>query len=56
MSDTPVLMTAVEKMAMAGEQAGLSVRDLISLLENGMTVEQLLQYLAAKLADMPVEN
>ena len=40
----------------AAQQAGLAVRDLVNLLEAGMSVEQLMDYLAAKLADRPVEN
>jgi len=51
------LGVAVERLAKAGERAGLSVRDLITLLDLGMTMEQLLDYLAAKLAnDRSVEN
>ena len=40
----------------AGQQAGLTVRDLNHLLEAGMSIEQLTDYLAAKLADRPGEN
>lgn len=50
------LERAVEKMILVGQQAGLGVSDLIRLLNEGMTVEQLLRYLAAKLEDWPVEN
>lgn len=40
----------------AGQQAGLGVRDLIDLLEAGMSIGQLAEYLVAKLADKPLEN
>lgn len=57
MDRTQVLGVAVEKLAKAGERAGLSVHDLITLLNSGMTMEQLLSYLAAKLSDdRSVEN
>lgn len=48
MEDNQILERAVEKMILAGQQAGLTVTDLISLLNEGMTVEQLLRYLARK--------
>ena len=56
MDDKSILEAAVEKMITAGERAGLSVSDPIDLLNAGMSVEQLLQYLAAKLSERPVEN
>lgn len=57
MGRTQVIEVAVEKLAKAGQRAGLSVRDLITLLDAGMTMEQLLDYLAAKLSeDRSVEN
>ena len=56
MARNQVLGVAVEKLAKAGERAGLSVRDLITLLDSGMTMEQLLDYLQAKLSNRSVEN
>lgn len=50
------LDAAADILIFAGQQAGLGVRDLVKLLEAGMSVEQLMDYLAAKLADRPVEN
>ena len=47
---------AADVLILAGRQAGLSVRDLINLLDAGMSISQLTDYLAAKLADSPVEN
>ena len=46
----------VENMIRAGEVAGLGVHDLIPLLDAGMSIEQLVDYLAAKLTERPVEN
>jgi hypothetical protein len=37
-----VLNRAIEKLAMAGERAGLSVEDMICMLDGGMSVEALL--------------
>jgi hypothetical protein len=56
MENDQILERAVEKMILAGHRAGLDVSDLINLLNEGMSVEQLLQYLATKLAERPVEN
>ena len=38
----PALVQAVEKLAQAGEQAGLSVEDMIRILNAGVSVEILL--------------
>lgn len=40
--DRPELVRAVEKLAQAGEQAGLSVEEMIRILNAGVTVECLL--------------
>ena len=56
MAETETLDVAADMLIWAGQQAGLRVRDLLSLLEAGMTVEQLADYLASKLADKPLEN
>ena len=37
------IMTAIEKLVLAGEQAGFSVEQMIQLLQTGGTVETLLQ-------------
>ncbi len=50
------LDAVADTLIFAGQQVGLGVRDLVNLLEAGMNVEQLVDYLAAKLADRPVEN
>jgi hypothetical protein len=51
-----VFEATVENMIRAGEVAGLGVPDLITLLDAGMSIEQLVDYLAAKLTERPVEN
>jgi len=38
----PVLTRAVEELALAGEQAGISVEDMIRILEAGLSVESLI--------------
>lgn len=50
------LDAVADVLIFAAQQAGLGVRDLVQLLEAGTSVEQLMDYLAAKLADRPVEN
>jgi hypothetical protein len=40
--ERPLLVRAVEKLARAGEQAGLSVEDMIRILNAGVSVECLL--------------
>ena len=47
---------AVAKMALAAEQFGLTPRDLIHLLDSGMSVAQLLDYIAAKQSGRAVDN
>jgi hypothetical protein len=47
---------AAEELAVVAERAGLSVRDIISLLDSGISLEQLVEYVAAKLSDKSVEN
>ncbi len=47
---------AADMLIVAGQQAGLSVRDLNTLLDAGMSVEQLVDYITAKLADRLVED
>ena len=50
------LERAVMKMAKAAEQIGLAPDDLIKLLDSGMSVEQLLDYIMAKRSGRAVEN
>jgi hypothetical protein len=49
------IMTAVEKLVLAGEQAGFSVEEMIQLLQTGATVETLLQLIEWRLSPTVVE-
>ena len=42
------LVAAIEKLAIAGEQAGFSVEQMIQLLNDGMTVERLLDLITSR--------
>jgi len=46
------LQIAIEKLAVAGEQAGLSVEQMIDLLSSGLTVATLLELIAWRLEYM----
>jgi len=61
------LVAAIEKLAIAGEQAGFSVEQMIQLLNDGMTVERLLDlitlrhqmpnpYRVPNLAELPLNS
>ena len=45
----PSLQAAIEKLAMAGEQAGFSIDQMIKLLNGGLSVEALLVLIAWRL-------
>ena len=47
----PTLAVSVCKLAMAGEQAGFTVQQMIRLLKAGMTVETLLDVIERRLID-----
>ena len=47
----PSLAVSVGKLAMAGEQAGFTVEQMIRLLKAGMTVETLLDVIERRLID-----
>ena len=44
----PVLMRAIEKLLRFGEQSGVSPDEMISLLDSGFSVPDLLAYLSSK--------
>jgi hypothetical protein len=46
---SPPLVAAIEKFAIAGQQAGLSVEQMIDLLNDGMAVDTLLDLIAWRL-------
>ena len=54
--DKAALERAVVKMALAAEQVGLTADDLIKLLDSGMSVEQLFEYVMNKHSGRAVEN
>ena len=45
----PVLTRAVEKLALAGEQVGLSVEEMIRILNAGVSVEGLLDLIERRI-------
>jgi hypothetical protein len=46
---SPSLIAAIERLAIAGQQAGFSVEQMIALLNDGLTVETLLDLIAWRL-------
>ena len=54
--DQATLNRAIVKLALAAVGVGLTPDGLIELLNSGMTVAQLLDYIMAKQAGHPVEN
>ena len=46
----PVLREAIEKLAQAGEQAGISVEDMIRILNAGVTMDRLLRFIELRLS------
>ena len=49
----PSLLVAISKLAIAGEQAGFSVEQMIQLLDAGITVEGLLELITWRLEGRP---
>jgi len=47
-----VLKRAVAKMVMLGEQVGVSMDHMILLLDSGLTVRELLEYLMSRKTDL----
>jgi hypothetical protein len=47
---TPILDVAIEKLVRIAEQSGVPTDELIALLNAGMTVHELLDYVASKTA------
>jgi len=48
-------MTAIEKLVLAGEQAGFTVEQMIQILQTGASVEALLPMIEWRLSPLPVE-
>lgn len=49
------IMTAIEKLVLAGEQAGFTVEQMIQILRTGESVEALLHMIEWRLSPLPVE-
>ena len=47
--DNPVLISAIEKLQKLGNQAGFTTEELISVLNGGFTVEELLDLIQYRL-------
>ena len=45
----PVLAKAIEKLAVAGEQAGFSVEQMIEMLNSGISIETLIEMITCRL-------
>jgi hypothetical protein len=50
--EKPSLLTAVSKLAIAGEQAGFSIEQMIELLNQGLSVETLLNLISWRLQEV----
>jgi len=47
--EQPILMTAIAKLVLAGEQAGFTVEQMIQLRQTGASVEALLNLIELRL-------
>jgi len=47
--DDPTLISAIDKLAIAGERAGFTTEQLIRLLNAGLSVEDLVQLITNRL-------
>jgi hypothetical protein len=47
--DNPSLVSAIDKLAIAGERVGLTVEQLIRLVNAGLTVDALLEIVGTRL-------
>jgi len=47
-ADQEVLERAIVKLALLGQQVGVSVDQMIALLESGLSVVELVEYMAAR--------
>jgi len=56
LKEEAALEQAVLKMALVAKQFGLTPEDLIKLLDSGLSVEQLLDYIWAKQSGRAVEK
>jgi hypothetical protein len=54
--EQPKIMTAIEKLVLAGEQAGFTVEQMIQMLQTGATVETLLSLDCVSVVFAPLHN
>ena len=47
--ERPLLKSAIYKLALAGEQAGFSVEQMIQMLNDGISVEQLIEVIGLQI-------
>jgi hypothetical protein len=52
--ESPSLIRAVSKLAVAGEQAGFTLEQMIELLNDGLSVATLLDLIACRLHAAPL--
>jgi len=52
--ESPSLVLAISKLAIAGEQAGFTLEQMIDLLNDGLTVATLLELIAWRLHGAPL--
>jgi len=54
--ESPSLVLAISKLAVAGEQAGFTLEQMIELLNDGLTVATLLELIAWRLHGAPLSH
>jgi len=54
--ESPSILTAVGKLAIAGERAGFTIERMIELLNAGLSVETLLNLIAQRLDDEALKS
>ena len=52
----PRLVRAIGKLAMAGEQAGFSLEEMIDMLDSGVSVSALLALISSRLEEPPTPS
>jgi hypothetical protein len=50
-TNNPALVSAIHKLAVAGERAGFTIEQMVELLKTGMSVDALLDIIAFHLDD-----
>jgi len=47
--ERPLLISAIHKLALAGQQAGFSVEQMIQMLNEGVSVEELIEVIGLRI-------